>query len=58
MGIARSVDEIFDAISYQKGASIIRMLQSFLGAEIFQVGYWTVLSRLLLVSLSSYSFLF
>jgi aminopeptidase N len=31
------IDEIFDAISYRKGASVIRMLQSYLGAEIFQV---------------------
>ena len=34
---AKEVDEIFDAISYNKGASIIRMLQSYLGATIFQV---------------------
>ena len=31
------IDEIFDAISYRKGAAVIRMLQSYLGAEIFQV---------------------
>ncbi|XP_068304973.1 aminopeptidase M1-like [Pyrus communis] len=35
---AAEVDEIFDAISYRKGASVIRMLQSYLGAEVFQVG--------------------
>ncbi|XP_068324437.1 aminopeptidase M1-like [Pyrus communis] len=33
---AAEVDEIFDAISYKKGASVIRMLQSYLGAEVFQ----------------------
>ncbi|KAJ4709017.1 Aminopeptidase [Melia azedarach] len=33
---AGEIDEIFDAISYRKGASVIRMLQSFLGAECFQ----------------------
>ncbi|XP_068647529.1 aminopeptidase M1-like [Aristolochia californica] len=33
---ARAVDEIFDAISYNKGASMIRMLQDYLGADIFQ----------------------
>ncbi|CAK8568446.1 unnamed protein product [Lathyrus sativus] len=33
---AREIDEIFDAISYRKGASVIRMLQSYLGAESFQ----------------------
>lgn len=34
---ASEIDEIFDAISYRKGASLIRMLQSYLGAECFQV---------------------
>ncbi|XP_074286876.1 aminopeptidase M1 [Silene latifolia] len=33
---ASEIDEIFDAISYRKGASVIRMLQSYLGADIFQ----------------------
>ncbi|KAK9101455.1 hypothetical protein Scep_024885 [Stephania cephalantha] len=33
---AREIDEIFDAISYRKGASVIRMLQSYLGPAIFQ----------------------
>ncbi|KAL6655884.1 hypothetical protein ACP70R_006710 [Stipagrostis hirtigluma subsp. patula] len=33
---AREVDEIFDAISYDKGASVIRMLQNYLGGEHFQ----------------------
>ncbi|KAL8166503.1 hypothetical protein V2J09_008002 [Rumex salicifolius] len=33
---ASEVDEIFDAISYMKGASVIRMLQSYIGAECFQ----------------------
>ncbi|KAL5201658.1 hypothetical protein ABZP36_036012 [Zizania latifolia] len=33
---ANEVDAIFDAISYDKGASVIRMLQSYLGAERFQ----------------------
>lgn len=34
---ASEIDEIFDDISYKKGASVIRMLQSYLGAESFQV---------------------
>ncbi|GLT85576.1 hypothetical protein SLE2022_037630 [Rubroshorea leprosula] len=33
---AGEVDEIFDAISYKKGASVICMLQSYLGAKPFQ----------------------
>ncbi|CAH9125487.1 unnamed protein product [Cuscuta epithymum] len=35
---ASEIDEIFDAISYRKGASLIRMLQNYLGAECFQRG--------------------
>ncbi|GAB2227692.1 hypothetical protein Droror1_Dr00009519 [Drosera rotundifolia] len=31
------IAEIFDAISYLKGACVIRMLENFLGAESFQV---------------------
>ncbi|KAM1021915.1 hypothetical protein ACFX2J_042746 [Malus domestica] len=33
---AAEIDEILDAISYKKGATVIRMLQSYLGAEVFQ----------------------
>ncbi|CAI9093746.1 OLC1v1029307C1 [Oldenlandia corymbosa var. corymbosa] len=33
---AAEINEIFDAISSRKGASVIRMLQSYLGAECFQ----------------------
>jgi puromycin-sensitive aminopeptidase len=32
------IGQLFDAISYSKGASIIRMLEDFLGPEIFQKG--------------------
>ncbi|XP_047972528.1 aminopeptidase M1 [Salvia hispanica] len=35
---ASEIDEIFDAISYRKGASVIRMLQTYLGPESFQRG--------------------
>lgn len=34
---ARAVDETFDAISYKKGSSVIRMLEDYLGADIFPV---------------------
>ncbi|OWF44858.1 endoplasmic reticulum aminopeptidase 2-like [Mizuhopecten yessoensis] len=32
------IDELFDAISYSKGASLIRMLSNFMGKEKFQDG--------------------
>ncbi|XP_035670129.1 glutamyl aminopeptidase-like [Branchiostoma floridae] len=32
------ITEIFDSISYSKGASVIRMLRSFLGDTVFQTG--------------------
>lgn len=34
----KEVDEIFDAISYHKGASVVRMLAEFLGRETFYKG--------------------
>ncbi len=32
------IGQLFDAISYSKGASILRMLEDYLGAEVFQQG--------------------
>ncbi|XP_066980516.1 glutamyl aminopeptidase-like [Macrobrachium rosenbergii] len=32
------ITEIFDSISYSKGASVLRMLEDFLGPEVFRVG--------------------
>ena len=42
---ARSVLEIFDAISYEKGSSVIRMLQSYLGDDVFQRSMSTYMKR-------------
>jgi puromycin-sensitive aminopeptidase len=42
---AGEIDEIFDAISYRKGASVIRMLQSYLGPECFQRALATYIKR-------------
>jgi hypothetical protein len=42
---ARSVQEIFDVISYQKGASVIKMISDFLGEKVFQKGLQTYLSE-------------
>ncbi|XP_058750253.1 aminopeptidase M1-like [Vicia villosa] len=42
---ARSVIEIFDAISYEKGSSVIRMLQGYLGDVTFQKSLSTYITR-------------
>lgn len=34
VGHPSEIDEIFDAISYSKGASVIRMLHNFIGDEV------------------------
>ena len=34
----REIDEVFDKISYRKGASLIRMLHSVMGEEAFRAG--------------------
>ena len=39
------VDEIFDAISYNKGASVIRMLYNWMGEERFKVGMHNYLTK-------------
>jgi aminopeptidase 2 len=39
------INQIFDAISYSKGASVIRMLNSFLGGDIFQKGVCQYLKK-------------
>ena len=39
MGHPNEVDEIFDAISYSKGASVIRMLHDYIGDEVGQSSY-------------------
>ncbi|KAL5105863.1 Puromycin-sensitive aminopeptidase [Taenia crassiceps] len=39
------VDEIFDAVSYQKGSSIIRMLNDYLGPERFTKGLQLYIQR-------------
>ena len=39
------IDEIFDAISYQKGGMVLRMLESFLGEDIFKKGLHRYLSQ-------------
>ncbi|MEK6950398.1 MAG: M1 family metallopeptidase [Nanoarchaeota archaeon] len=39
------VDEIFDRISYDKGGSILQMLESYVGQEIFQKGLQRYLKK-------------
>lgn len=38
IGRAQEVEEVFDAISYCKGASVIKMMHAFLGPEAFRTG--------------------
>ncbi len=45
IGSPEEIRTIFDSISYNKGASIIRMLQSYLGAEPFRKGLVEYLHR-------------
>jgi len=42
---ARDINEIFDAISYCKGASVIRMVSNYLGEENFRKGLNIYLNR-------------
>lgn len=45
VGHPSEIDEIFDAISYSKGASVIRMLHEWLGHEPFRAGLNRYLNR-------------
>ncbi|ORZ34473.1 aminopeptidase [Catenaria anguillulae PL171] len=42
---AREISQIFDAISYSKGASVIRMLSSWLSQEVFLAGIRKYIQR-------------
>merc|ERR1712166_3970 len=42
---AKEVNEVFDLISYKKGASVIRMIHAILGADTFQQGLSAYLSK-------------
>lgn len=42
---ASEIDQIFDAISYNKGASIIRMLHDYIGDEVFRQGLQEYLKK-------------
>ena len=41
----KQISEIFDGISYSKGASVIRMLAAYLGADTFRTGLQRYLGR-------------
>lgn len=45
VGHPSEISEIFDAISYSKGASVIRMLAAYLGADVFRKGLQRYLTR-------------
>lgn len=59
VGHPSEVDEIFDAISYSKGASVIRMLHNYIGDEVGNVarGRHCVVSGCVFCSLPSKSIL-
>lgn len=39
------IDQIFDAISYSKGSSVIKMLENWLGSEVFRKGLVNYIAR-------------
>ena len=45
MGHPSEIEEIFDTISYSKGASIIRMLHDFIGDDAFRKGMHSYLTK-------------
>jgi len=45
VGHPAEIDEIFDAISYSKGASILRMLYNYIGDDAFRKGMNLYLTR-------------
>ena len=45
IGAPSEVEQIFDDISYAKGASVIRMMHRFLGDDAFRAGLSTYLQR-------------
>ncbi len=45
VGHPREIDEIFDQVSYAKGASVVRMLATYLGEATFKKGLRRYLSR-------------
>jgi len=45
VGHPSEVDEIFDAISYSKGASVIRMLHDYIGDQDFKTGMHAYLTK-------------
>ena len=45
IGHAEEVEQVFDLISYRKGACIIRLLHAYLGPEAFQKGLQIYLKR-------------
>uniref|UniRef100_A0A914E5I1 Aminopeptidase n=1 Tax=Acrobeloides nanus TaxID=290746 RepID=A0A914E5I1_9BILA len=42
---AEDVNEVFDAITYDKGGSVLRMIRSIMGEEYFQKGLTTYLNK-------------
>ena len=39
------IDQVFDALSYSKGASMIRMIEAYVGSEVFRIGLRNYIER-------------
>ena len=51
---ADEVNQIFDAISYMKGSSVIRMVSKYLGEDVFMQGIRDYLVRVMQPKISMY----
>ena len=45
VGAPREADAMFDVLTYEKGASVLRMLEQYLGADVFREGVREYLAR-------------
>lgn len=50
VGHPGEIEEIFDTISYNKGASIIRMLHQYVGDQVSLIARYLALARINVVS--------
>ena len=51
VGLPKEAEAMFDVLTYQKGAAVLRMLEQYLGPEPFRQGIAGYLSELIPVNL-------